>query len=79
VVEVQGRHVNTAVEWIKNTACRTWCTCSRVDCVQNDAEDTGYSCGIDMRNAMMDVDARNPILHFGVPMSWPSSSMKQSS
>jgi hypothetical protein len=46
--------------------------------VQNDAEDPGYSCGIDMRNAMMDVDTRNPILHFGVPMSWPSSSMKQS-
>lgn len=46
--------------------------------MQNDAEDTGYSCGIDMRNAMMDVDTRNPILHFGVPMSWPSSSMKQS-
>ena len=46
--------------------------------MQNDVEDPGYSCGIDMRNAMMDVDTRNPILHFGVPMSWPSSSMKQS-
>ena len=30
-----------------------------VDCVQNDAEDTGYSCYVDMRNR---------ILHLRVPM-----------